>query len=230
MMNQDQPSDVHGYSLLTIIVNRGKGSKVMQFARSLGAKGISCLLGKGTVQNSILQMMEMNDVNKEIVLIVVPSAGEKHILQELNNKFQFEKQNHGIAFAMPLAGILCLKSDTTFKHKNLDLSARMQNEHTVVFLVVDKGKAETVIEISQNAGYYGGTIIKARGAASSLNLVLDMIVEPEKEAVLMLTETKRVDQLARLLHDQLHLAEANTGILVKLGVSSTMGLFRSETE
>lgn len=214
------------YSLLTIIVNRGKGSKILGFAREIGARDASCFFGKGTINNNVLKMIELNEVAKEIILIVVPGESETKILEQLKEKFHFDRPNQGIAFTMPLAGILKIKQDTSIKWKNSSLSN--QWDYTALFLVVDKGKGESVIQISQEAGYYGGTIIKARGSASNLNNVLNMIVEPEKEAVLMLMKSKSAHQLAMLLREELHLEQPNTGILVKLGVNKTIGLFQDD--
>ncbi len=215
------------YSLLAIIVNRGKGSRILGFAREMGARDASCFFGKGTINNNVLKLIELNEVAKEIILIVVPGDRETEILVRLNEKFHFDRSNHGIAFTMPLACILKIKQDTSIKWDNSGLPAKNHWDYTALFLVVDKGKGESVIRISQDAGYYGGTIIKARGSASQLNIVLNMIVEPEKEAVLMLMESKSARQLAVLLREQLHLDQPNTGILVKIGVSKTIGLFQN---
>ena len=72
MFLQDQP-----YSLLTVIVNRGKGSKVLRFVSKLGVTRASCLLGKGTIKNRTLDLIEMDEVNKEVILIIVPSESGK---------------------------------------------------------------------------------------------------------------------------------------------------------
>lgn len=227
MLNHELPSEI-SFSLLTIIVNRGKGSKILQFAREKGASDASCFLGKGTIKNTVLKMIEMTEVNKEMILIVVPSTKENEILNQLNMKFHFERQNHGIAFTMPLLGILKMKRDATIKWNDSSLTKKNESEYTAVFLVVDKGKAESVIEISQDAGYYGGTIIKARGSASNLNIVLNLMVEPEKEAILMLTESKRAKQLATLLSEQFKLGNVNTGILMMAEISKAIGLFQNQ--
>lgn len=224
MVNQELPNGIC-FSLLAIIVNRGKGSKILSFAREMGARDASCFFGKGTINNNVLKMIELNEVAKEIILIVVPGDRETEILDKLNEKFHFDRPNHGIAFIMPLAGILKIKQDTSIKWNNSSLT-KNQWDYTALFLVVDKGKGESVIRISQDAGYYGGTIIKARGSASKLNIVLDMVVEPEKEAVLMLMRSESAHQLAALLSERLNLNQPNTGILVKIGVSKTIGLFR----
>jgi len=226
MVNQEMPNGM-SYSLLAIIVNRGKGSKILGFAREMGAKDASCFFGKGTINNNILKMIELNEVAKEIILIVVPGERETEMLDRLNEKFHFDRPNHGIAFTMPLSGILKIKRDTSIKWNNCSLPVKNQWDYTALFLVVDKGKGESVVRISQEAGYYGGTIIKARGSASNLNIVLDKIVEPEKEAVLMLMKSKSAHQLAVLLREELHLDQPNTGVLVKIGVSRTTGLFQN---
>ena len=214
-------------SLLTIIVNRGNGYKILKFARENGAHDASCLLGKGTINNRILQMIEMNDVDKEIILILVPTEREIEILNQLNMKFNLERKNHGIAFTMPLAGIMNMKRDALVKWHASGLSQNSQWDYTAMFIIVDKGKAENVIQISQAAGYYGGTIIRARGAGR-LNVVLGMTVEQEKEVILMLMESKNANQIEALLSEQLHLDQPDKGILVKIGVGKTIGLYRND--
>lgn len=225
MFLQDQP-----YSLLTVIVNRGKGSKVLRFVSKLGVTRASCLLGKGTIKNRTLDLIEMDEVNKEVILIIVPSDRENEILDKLNGKFHFDKPHHGIAFTMSLAGILNVRKGSSLRWISSKEAIRnyQDSDQTLVFLVVNKGMAENIIEISQDAGFYGGTIIKARGAASEFDIVLDMIVEPEKEAVLMITKRHRVNELVHLLDEELNFKKSNTGLIVMANINQTIGLFEEE--
>ena len=225
MLSNEQSKAIN-YSLLAITINRGKGSKVMQFMQEMGIYGASCLFGKGTIKNEILQLLEMNEVKKEVIFAVIPSEREDEIMEQLNKKFQLYKQNHGIAFSMPLANILNMNKEADIKWGNNVGAPDNQSNYSAVYVIVDKGKAETVIEISQKAGYYGGTIIKAHGSAGKLNIVLDMPVEAEKELVLILTESKRMKQLSTLLYEYFSLKEANTGALYVTDVSKTIGLFQ----
>lgn len=229
MTEHELLNEMH-FSMMTIIVNRGKGSKILKFAREIGAIDIGCLLGKGTINNRMLQIIEMSDVDKEIILIVVPTAKEIEILNQLDMKYNFKRKNQSIAFTMPLAGIMKMKRDSSVKWYNNGLPQDTQWDYEMIFVIVDKGKAEDVIQISQSARYYGGTIIKARGSSGKLNVVLDMIVDPEKEAVLMLMESKNANHLAAFLNEQLHLDQPNMGILVKIGVSRTIGLFQNDRQ
>ena len=227
MLNNIQSTVVNS-SLLTIIVDRGKGSKILQFASSHGLSEATGLLGRGTIKNELLKLIFMNEVEKEIILIVVPSDIEQSFLHELNMKFHFDKPNHGIAFTMPLIGLLKLKSEAVFKKYDTINYEQNPAKYIGLFLIVDSGKAESVIEISQNAGYYGGTILKANGSVGVQNTVLDMPVEPKKDAILLITESNRAHKLADLLSNSLNLSDKNTGMLVMLEISHTIGIYKKE--
>jgi hypothetical protein len=229
-MINNQPMDDLFYSLLIIIVNGGKGSKILEFVHKKGINKAICFLGKGTIKNGLLQLIEMDEVNKEIIMLIVSSDMEAEILEQLNIKFHFQRPNHGIAFAMPIARISKWEKDALIQWEKINANANSQYNHVVLLLIVDKGNAEMVVQISQQAGFFGGTIIRARGSASKLNMVLDMVVEPEKEAVLILTERNKADQLASLLSKHLQLCQDNTGILIKLAISNAMGLFLNNSK
>ncbi len=198
----------------------------MQFLQEIGINGSSCLFGKGTIKNEILQLIEMSEVKKEVIFATIPSIREDEIMAQLNSKFQLYKQNQGIAFSMPLVSTLNMRKESSITWRNNVVSPDNQSIYSAVYVIVDKGKAETVIEISQKAGYYGGTIIKAHGSAGKLNIILDMPVEAEKELVLILTERNRIKRLSTLLYDYFRLGEANTGTLFVADISKAVGLFQ----
>ncbi len=53
--------------------------------------------------------------------------------------------------------------------------------YDAIFVVVDKGKAEFVVEAANEAGAKGGTIIHARGAGEyEIEKIFSMEIEPEK--------------------------------------------------
>lgn len=220
--------DESAYRLLTVIVNRGKGSKVLRFVKKLGVTCASCLYGKGTVKSKPLELMGMDEVNREIVLIIIRANREQEILTKMNEKFQFNRPHHGIAFTISLAGILQMNESCSLRWLKHEKTRHHNSAsgQTLVLIVVNKGLAKTVVQMSQDAGFYGGTIIKAKGSASELHIVLDMIVEPEKEVILMLTEKRRVHELVRLLDHEFKFREKNTGMIITADVHQAIGLFQ----
>ena len=73
--------------LMYIIVNYGLGSKIIKYAKKFGVTGSTICLGIGTIKNSFLEFLAINESRKEIILM----AGERKIIystmEELNKKF-----------------------------------------------------------------------------------------------------------------------------------------------
>jgi len=211
-------------SLLTIIVNRGKGSRVMNFLNKIGAGEASCLLGRGTISSSTLEMIEMNDVSREIILLTLPSKSENDIFEQLNHELHLDKPNHGIAFSMPLSGIMKIKRDPSILWQSR--LAEYTNEYTALFVITDKGQAEDIIRISQDSGFYGGTIIKSRCAGGS-HCLLNINIEPANELTLLIAKKTRAKELAKIIGS--HINENSGGLLFITEISRVSGLYDNQT-
>lgn len=215
------------FRLLVVVVNRGKGSKVMQYVTELGLYNACCFLGKGNINSHALRFMELSDVNKEVVFAILCSEKEKEILEDINQRFNTDKPNCFMAFTISLAGIMDLKYKSGVRWHNIDSN---HNGPHAIFVISEKGKGQKAIELYYGDYSFGGIIIKARGSASEFKITLDMHVEPEKEAVLIVTESNRIKELVTLLNKELDLEKESTGVLVVLQISRTIGFCTEEQE
>ncbi len=90
-------SNIHDFELACVIVNFGLGSKILRAAKKAGISGGTVLIGRGTVKNRLLELLSLTDVKKEIVLMVSSKEVVEHVLEEISEKFHFEKPNSSIA-------------------------------------------------------------------------------------------------------------------------------------
>lgn len=220
----DNPSEVQ-FELCCAIVNFGTGSKVIQIAKQNGITGGTILLGKGTAQNSLLKLLDLTEVRKEIVLMIGPKPITEQTVQVLCQRLQFQKPSHGIAFTMPLRGVLGSRNGCC---DNLSESRGVQNTmYKAILTVTDKGKAETVIEAANKAGARGATIINARGAGShEYQKLFAMDIEPEKEMVLIISESTLSDTIVNAIRTEMKIDEPGNGILFIVDVDQAHGLRR----
>src|SRR5690606_25504139 len=98
--------ELENIELLCIIVNVGVGNKVLQLAKGHGVTGGTVYLGKGTINNSLLKFLALDDVRKEIVLIITSKITIDKLMPELNKELKLEKPNHGIAFTTSIASVI----------------------------------------------------------------------------------------------------------------------------
>lgn len=94
----------------------------------------------------------------------------------------------------------------------------------LIVTIVNKGDAEKVVAVSKEAGAGGGTIFFARGTGSNDQVKLfGIVIEPEKEIVLILVEKWKTDKVFAAIYESLKLEQPGKGIAFTLDVGKVAG-------
>ena len=211
------------FELVWVIVNFGKGSKIMQAAKKSGITGGTILLAKGTANNSMAEFLGLSEIRKEIIMMGANKKTARSVLEALDTKFNFDKPNHGIAFITAVSEMIgsvgCKATETDIEER------REEAMYCAITVVVEKGKAEEVIDAATAAGSRGGTIINARGSGiHETSKLFFMDIEPEKEIVLIISEKKDADAIITSIGEKLDIEKPGKGIIFVQEVSKVYGL------
>lgn len=94
-------------------------------------------------------------------------------------------------------------------------------KHSLIVTIVSKGKADTVVEASKEAGAHGGTIIYGRGTGvHEQRKLFSMLIEPEKDVVLTVVEEKLATDILKHIIDKTELNEPGNGIAFTIGIDA----------
>lgn len=212
------------FELVYVVVNYGMGSRILHKAKEYGISGGTIFLGKGTVNNSLLNFLSLYDERKEIVLLGTDNHTADHALVELNKEFQFEKPNHGIVFttsACEIIGSRCYKSEKNEEGRGVN-KLMYQN----IITIVNRGKAEEVIEAAKAAGSKGGTIINARGSGlNETSKLFNMDIEPEKEIVIILSKDDISEAIVASIREKLEIDTPGNGIIFIQNINKAYGIY-----
>jgi len=215
--------DINHLELVFVIVNFGTGSKIIKQARKSGIKGGTIFLGKGTSENHILELLGISDIRKEVVLLVGDRETAYNALEDLNDKFNFHKPNHGIAFTIPVDSLIGSGYNITFENRNIEGGEEIM--YNAIFVVVDRGLAEDVVDAAKSAGAKGATIINARGSGiHETQKLFAMEIEPEKEIVLILTDSSITGDVTKAINEKMEFSKPGHGIMFVLDVNKTYGI------
>lgn len=210
--------------LICFIVNFGLGSKVIKLAKQCGISGGTVFLGKGTANSRILGLLALAETRKELVYLIAERNLANRAMEELNNKLELQKPNHGIAFSTGLAalfGITSCPSDSIIKAEGDEKSM-----YQAIYTIVERGAADTVLDAAYAAGARGGTIINARGSGPHENKTLfSMAIEPEKEIVMILTKSDLTEGIANSIKEALKMDEPGNGLMFVVDINKTYGLY-----
>jgi len=221
----EQHTELANIELLTIIVNFGMGSKVLHIAKQCGINGGTICLGRGTVHNRFLDLLGLYDVRKEIVRMISSKEAVHRLVQALDHEFKFDKPNHGIAYTTSISSVIGSRRYSS--EKSVEGTEGERPMYHAIHIVVDRGKAEDVVDAATKAGSRGATIINARGSGiHETSKVFAMDIVPEKEIVLILSESDKTEAIVESIRQQFHIDEPGKGIIFIQEVIKTYGLYK----
>lgn len=98
--------------------------------------------------------------------------------------------------------------------------------------VVERGRADLVVDAAKEAGAAGATIFYGRGTGESeVKKFLNIHVEASKEIIIILTEVGKYENIIKAMVEAGNLKEPGTGIIFTLSVENLIGLHhRAEFE
>ncbi|WP_019895397.1 P-II family nitrogen regulator [Hydrogenovibrio halophilus] len=92
-----------GVSLITCMVQKGKGEEVVAAARSAGAQGASIHYGRGAGVRERLGLLSITvEAEKEVIQIMVSRQQEEEVFAEMFEAGQLDTPGMGIMFVTPL--------------------------------------------------------------------------------------------------------------------------------
>ena len=209
------------FSLLIILVPHGQARKLIHEGRSLGLIGATILLAQGTVKSKLLDFLGINQIQKEVILTIGEHTKLTAIMEELNRRHKVTRKNFGIAFIIPIS------------YSNKHMSGTMQPEipeeiktmKSAIFTIVDRGRANDVVDAAVAAGARGSTILHARGSGvNQAKLIFDIEIEPEKEIVLTIVDPDQVEPIVTAIRRHSDVEKDGHGILFVLPITESYGI------
>ena len=109
------------------------------------------------------------------------------------------------------------------------LKEKKKSGYELIITIVDRGRSEIVVTAAQNEGATGGTVINGKGIGPmDKNIHLDIPIDPEKEIVLILVESKNAEKTMDAIMEKAEINKPGKGIAFLLDVERTVGLLAAE--
>ncbi len=102
-------------------------------------------------------------------------------------------------------------------------------DHEVILCIVNAGFSDVVMDAAKEFGARGGTVLRARGTANSeAEKLFNIVVQPEKELVMILVDASIRDDILHALYRAVGLNTPGQGIAFSLPVDQVVGLSKPE--
>lgn len=209
--------------LFIAIVDRGRADKLLQALRPMGLGAGLIIYGEGTAQGPVLKFLGFDRTAKELILMTVPAELSEVVHNYMERDWKVHKKNRGICFSLPLSRFTNLSRQS-------ELTVSGNFSHHLIITILDQGGRHDCLEIARRHSAPGATVIPGRGAGIPQHELFDLVIEPQKDIVLILSETSRALPLADALISELGLNKPSSGLLFLLPVDRVSGLMAGSPE
>ncbi len=97
--------------------------------------------------------------------------------------------------------------------------------YQVLFVIVERGRAQEVIQAAQEAGADGATVLTGRGASiHEKKTLFSLNIEPEKEICLFVAPTDQMSLIVDTIQTKIEIQKPGNGILFALDIESPEGI------
>lgn len=102
-------------------------------------------------------------------------------------------------------------------------------EVEAIIVIIERGKADKVVNVAKKAGATGATIMYGRGTGEvEAKKFLNLNIESSKEIVIILSEKSKIDGIMDAVVKAEKLNEPGTGIIFTFPISKIIGLHHRE--
>lgn len=200
------------FKLIVSIVPHNSGELITNTAKQAGAGGGTIVMGRGTAQNGLVQLLGLGDTSKDIVYILVASDSAKLVIEKIKETCASKKAHFGVLFSIDVDDFI--KSGFTDKVNEGVKTMDSNNTYEMINVIVNKGYAEDAMDAARKAGAGGGTIIGARGTAREGDAkFFGVEIVPEKEMLMILVPVEKKSDIVNAISSLPCFAKAGSGIV-----------------
>lgn len=207
--------------LLVVIVEKHKCDALMAIAKKAGATGGTVILGRGTAESSLLRLLGLDDLEKELLYTVLPEDLVTPVMHALRASPTIQK-TRGLMFSIDVLSVIRSAYTSTDSFQEYPMSdQKEQSGYELISLIVNKGYADQVMDTARAAGATGGTVINARGTARPEDAkFFGITLVPEKELIMILSARSESAKLMERIQADFAQAEPGSGIAFRMPVEN----------
>lgn len=210
--------------MLFMIINARDEKRIVKVINQYKVGFKVVMHGMGTASSSLLEYFGLIEEDKTIIISVLPPIVCRHLLDDLENKVNFNEHGMGIAFSIPLSSSTKYMLDYYKDIKMEDIKMEDANQHLIV-TIVNQGYAEKVMNEAKKGGATGGTTLSGRGLENEkIVKFLNIAIEPEKDIVLILTSSEKKTKIMNTIVENCGLKTSGVGICFSLPVDNVAGI------
>ena len=187
--------------LIITIVERGKGVQLIRKYEEFKIIHHLQAAGHGTAASHLLDTLGFGTAERDIIMSFAPKDTTNQLMYYLKDEDRANLGAPGIAVTMNLSGMTAiwaagLSRLEAMEPERGEVLMEQGNHHSLIFVAVNQGYTDAVMDTARAAGARGGTVIRARWAGSGASQKFAGIsIQTEKEVLAIVAANRDKEKI-----------------------------------
>lgn len=214
-------------SMLTVVCDREKRAEILGPLEGSPAFFHLMLLGRGTANSRILGWLGLGETEKAVTFHILPTALAVRLQEKIDDRLDFKRPGHGISFIADINEICYhkpVKPPVFVGGENME---ERTNTHDVIYVVLNRGYTEEVMDAARAVGAVGGTVLHAKGCGlEGAAKFFGVTIQPEKEMIMIVAKKEKVSLVMQEIADKTGPGTDASAVSFSIPVTNVMGVSR----
>ena len=221
-------------NMVMAILDRDKTGKLESFYHSLQLPMALTVMARGTATTRHLSLYGLMRTEKALVCTVADAEKTRKLMRFAKNELYVDIPGNGIVVSVPIKSV---GGGRTMAYLMNQASAdsgekpRMHFSHELIYVILNEGCSDLVMEAARSAGATGGTILSAKGTGEQPSeKFLGISLANEKDVLLIVAEAEKKSEIMKAIIEQAGPKSPAGAVCFSLPVSQVVGLRQVQDE
>ena len=215
------------------ILDRDKRDQLNAILKSLKLNISLTMLGHGTATAQHLLLSGLSPSEKAIIGTIADPRNTHKLMRETKRSMYIDIPGNGIIMSVPIKSIGGARTLAGFTEHQTAGEGRpdLTVDHELIYIILNEGHSEEVMEAAWPAGATGGTVIPAKGTGMQFaKKFMGLTLANEKEVVLIVARAADKANIMRAVIEKAGPDTPAGAICFSLPVTHIAGLRKIEQE
>ena len=220
------------YFVMTIL-DRNKRNEMEKIYRSLHLTAVQTVLGRGTATQEHLSVRGLSPTEKAVTATVADREATRKLIYQTKLRLYIDIPGNGVMVAIPIKSVggaqalAYLTGDQQAKPGKPDMAF----EYELIYVILNEGHSDEVMDAARPAGAAGGTVIAAKGTGiRQTEKFGGLSLASEREVILIVAKASTKAAIMQAIMEKAGVQTKAGAICFSLPVSQVAGLRRLEEE
>lgn len=215
------------------ILDRVRKEEMAELYRSLGLKMTLSFLGRGTATSKHLLLNGLTATEKALVATAADGEATRQLMRTAKKKMFLDIPGNGIMLSIPVKSVGGGKTLAQLTDRTVTAPVKPMFEfhHELIFVVLNEGYTETVMEAARAAGATGGTVVPAKGTGKQqAEKFMGISLADERDVIFIVASAKNKAAIMKEIMEKAGVGTPAGAICFSLPISEVVGLRQVDEE